>query len=567
MAEQSATGRREPLQLDFDLDLLDGHLDDQLGDRVGSDDASAARPASATGSVATSTPRCSSRRERVRARRRSLVERIVNLVEDGVDITAIAAITFTEKAAAELRTRVRAQLGIADEPSAATAALDRLDHAPIGTLHAFARRLLFDFPIEAGPASRVHRARRAGERPGVRGTVGRPARPPARRSRTAGRAHRRWAGLRRALRVRPVRRAHRRPADRPGFPRQLGPRRRPGRPRRPRSARGRRDHPPGPRRRRSPPPTSHPATRRWPRSPPSLRSASRLRAAASLRVTLETILAANDEFADKTSGCRAARRRGRSTSAVGRVGTRGSAQPRIRVRYRGQAPARRRRDTIGASCSARSSVGSCSTAPTNGRSPGDSSSTTCSCSPAVSSRNAADIRRLLHARYQRIMLDEFQDTDPIQLEIAVRLASRPDDPAHDTDWRQLVPEPGRLFIVGDPKQSIYRFRRADIAQYLRAADQVGADQVTLTANFRSTTAVIDFVNDVFGRSSPTNPTSSRRSAPSTPAAAPTCSATARSTSSVRRSPTRDRSSRPPAGPPVIPPTSATPRWGPPTRCG
>ena len=110
-----------------------------------------------------------------------------------------------------------------------------------------------------------------------------------------------------------------------------------------------------------------------------------------------------------------------------------------------------------------------------------------------------DIRRLLHARYQRIMLDEFQDTDPIQLEIAVRLASRPDDPAHDTDWRQLAPEPGRLFIVGDPKQSIYRFRRADIAQYLRAADQVGADPVVLTANFRSTTAVIDFVNDVFGR--------------------------------------------------------------------
>ena len=76
-----------------------------------------------------------------------------------------------------------------------------------------------------------------------------------------------------------------------------------------------------------------------------------------------------------------------------------------------------------------------------------------------------------------MLLDEFQDTDPIQLEIAVRLTARPDDPAHGHDWRQLVPAPGRLFIVGDPKQSIYRFRRADIAQYLRAADQVGADQV------------------------------------------------------------------------------------------
>ena len=53
--------------------------------------------------------------------------------------------------------------------------------------------------------------------------------------------------------------------------------------------------------------------------------------------------------------------------------------------------------------------------------------------------------------------------------------------------------------MGDPKQSIYRFRRADISQYLRAADQIGAESVTLSANFRSTSAVIDFSNDVFGR--------------------------------------------------------------------
>ncbi len=64
---------------------------------------------------------------------------------------------------------------------------------------------------------------------------------------------------------------------------------------------------------------------------------------------------------------------------------------------------------------------------------------------------------------------------PIQLEIAVRLAAAPDDPAQNDDWAELVPLPGRLFIVGDPKQSIYRFRRADIAQYLRAAEQIGAD--------------------------------------------------------------------------------------------
>jgi len=62
-----------------------------------------------------------------------------------------------------------------------------------------------------------------------------------------------------------------------------------------------------------------------------------------------------------------------------------------------------------------------------------------------------------------------------------------------------VPLPGRLFIVGDPKQSIYRFRRADIAQYLRAADQVGAERATLSANFRSSGPVIRWVNHVFER--------------------------------------------------------------------
>ncbi len=110
-----------------------------------------------------------------------------------------------------------------------------------------------------------------------------------------------------------------------------------------------------------------------------------------------------------------------------------------------------------------------------------------------------EIRRALHERYQRVLLDEFQDTDPIQLEIAVRLTSPPDSEHQHGNWRLLTPLPGRLFIVGDPKQSIYRFRRADIRQYLRSAEQVGADTAKLSANFRSTSAVIDFTNDVFER--------------------------------------------------------------------
>ncbi len=80
----------------------------------------------------------------------ALVGRILTHVDDGVPIEEIAAITFTEKAAAELRHRLREQLG--GDPTAAHRgpALDTLDHAPIGTLHAFARRLLFEFPVEAG---------------------------------------------------------------------------------------------------------------------------------------------------------------------------------------------------------------------------------------------------------------------------------------------------------------------------------------------------------------------------------------------------------------------------------
>jgi ATP-dependent helicase/nuclease subunit A len=79
----------------------------------------------------------------------SLVARIVNLVEADIPITGMAAITFTEKAAAELRSRVRTALRDSGTPKS-LAALEHLDHAPIGTLHSFARRILFEYPIESG---------------------------------------------------------------------------------------------------------------------------------------------------------------------------------------------------------------------------------------------------------------------------------------------------------------------------------------------------------------------------------------------------------------------------------
>ncbi len=85
-----------------------------------------------------------------------------------------------------------------------------------------------------------------------------------------------------------------------------------------------------------------------------------------------------------------------------------------------------------------------------------------------SPQHGVDVRGELRARYTRLLLDEFQDTDPIQIELAALIASDDHDVA-GLDWTQLDIEPGRLFLVGDPKQSIYRFRRADISVYLDAA--------------------------------------------------------------------------------------------------
>jgi ATP-dependent exoDNAse (exonuclease V) beta subunit len=86
----------------------------------------------------------------------------------------------------------------------------------------------------------------------------------------------------------------------------------------------------------------------------------------------------------------------------------------------------------------------------------------------VDPTHGADVRRRLHGRYRRVLLDEFQDTDPIQIELAVRIAAA--DPsshaAGDGPWDKVDVAAGRLFFVGDPKQSIYRFRRADISLQL-----------------------------------------------------------------------------------------------------
>ncbi len=109
------------------------------------------------------------------------------------------------------------------------------------------------------------------------------------------------------------------------------------------------------------------------------------------------------------------------------------------------------------------------------------------------------IRRRLHDRYRCILLDEFQDTDPLQIELAAVIASS--TAPGGRSWRQLMDdiEPGRLTVVGDPKQSIYRFRRADMGVYLRTGEAMTDGATELSTNFRSVPGIVDFVNDFFSR--------------------------------------------------------------------
>ena len=101
-------------------------------------------------------------------------------------------------------------------------------------------------------------------------------------------------------------------------------------------------------------------------------------------------------------------------------------------------------------------------------------------------RTNDEARTRLHERYTHILLDEFQDTDPIQIELAILIAASVQGQPPDA-WHELEVDDGRLFFVGDPKQSIYRFRRADIALFLEARDRFGPDDTwaRLTTNFRT----------------------------------------------------------------------------------
>ncbi|WP_343123264.1 UvrD-helicase domain-containing protein [Hoeflea sp. IMCC20628] len=83
-------------------------------------------------------------------------------------------------------------------------------------------------------------------------------------------------------------------------------------------------------------------------------------------------------------------------------------------------------------------------------------------------RDNDDVRRALGKRFAHVLVDDFQDADPLQTEIFWRLCGDPTD--DDSDWTRFQIRAGALFLVGDPKYAIYRYSGAGVGAYLRALD-------------------------------------------------------------------------------------------------
>lgn len=107
---------------------------------------------------------------------------------------------------------------------------------------------------------------------------------------------------------------------------------------------------------------------------------------------------------------------------------------------------------------------------------------------ALSSENAANLRSSILAQYPVALIDEFQDTSPLQYRLFDRIYSTADN----------HPE-SALLLIGDPKQSIYGFRGADIYSYLRARQATQGRHYVLDVNYRSTHAMVQSVNQWFAQ--------------------------------------------------------------------
>ena len=124
-------------------------------------------------------------------------------------------------------------------------------------------------------------------------------------------------------------------------------------------------------------------------------------------------------------------------------------------------------------------------------------STTCSIRRAISWLDTNKFARRSRVDFEHVLVDEFQDTDPLQIEILWRLCGEAQKDGSANPLARAL-RPGALFLVGDPKQAIYRFRGADVNAYIGARTAIGDEGLLkITANFRSVEPILSFVNDKF----------------------------------------------------------------------
>ena len=418
---------------------------------------------------------------------KSLVDRVVALITvEGVPMREIVAVTFTDKAAAELRDRIRRELervATRDDAREVTAraagALEELDGAAVSTLHAFAQRILSENPIEAGLPPRIEvlddiasqvafderwtrfldRARRP--HPRTRAAPGDQRRPHARQP-----AHAR-GGVQ--LQLGPRRGTHRARA-RPATTRHRAAARR--------ARRGGRASRPLHRHRRQ--------ARRGTREAgdlagPARRRARRVRAAAVARTRVPACAHQRREEGQLAGALRGRRgsRADRRGEAAGRSVAphhRGGGDPPPHVGDRPVHPGRSGRPARSGELEFHDLLVLARVA----------------ARPRARLGRTAPVPRSLHPPPPRRVPGH--RPDPVRPR---RLLASAEPDARNRRWDEITTDPGRLFVVGDPKQSIYRFRRADIAAFLRARSAFGATPQRLTRNYRSTRPVIEFVNHVF----------------------------------------------------------------------
>ena len=451
----------------------------------------------------------------------ALVGRIVAALAGGrAELDRIVAVTFTEKAAGELKLRLRAEIEQRAQRLRARRRRARAARQRAGPARGGAHRhdpLLLRRPAARAPG-------RGGRRSALRGRGrGRRGRLVRARLRSLVRAGARRAGRGRAPAPAPARRARprRAAADRPR--RGVGA-----------AASGATS----PRRGSRDASIATARSTRW--STRSERSARLPSRGSSQRTGSRKALAEIARPIDEATRLEAVR--GRDYDALEAELLRVAARPRralamdgVRARISGRyaraevmarreraagapgALSRRRRRRPCAAAARRAVAGRRALRRGSRSAPACSTSSTCCWSRATWCATTPPCAPSCSSASRHIFVDEFQDTDPLQAEILLLLAA--DDPA-EPDWRARTPVPGKLFIVGDPKQSIYRFRRADVALYedvkqrlLAARRRAGASDGQLPRDARDPARRQRRVRAADAAESPTQP---RPTSPLTP---------------------------------------------------